>query len=553
MTYYTASPLFGLRSLALLVLIGAVSSCLYLCYRWALPRPISGIPYNKKAAESLLGDVVPMVQYISRTQEVASWWTLQTIKLQSPIIQLCIRPFGKPFVFISDFREAEDILLRRTKEFDRSTLFSDVFSGIVPNHHAIMKTTETFKQHRRWLQDLMTHEFLHQVAAPRVYASFEDLMKLWGEKLRLAEGHPFAPAQDVNRAALDAVWSVMFASDPSNSATRAQFQHCASIKALNLLSNIDREVYIPQRSDPVIFKSITALVTSVGATAKSPLPALAHWLLRQFPYMRKAKAVTDKFLKAEVQKSLQKSAGKAADDIQISCGTDEILRREKVLAEKEGRAPLFHSKWMYDELFGFIVAAHETTSTTIAWTLKILADYQDEIVKSVIPYLDAVIEEAIRYSRTSTTVIRTATTDVQVLGATIPKGTEVFLLSQGPSIFSPAFPIPDYLRSESALSAKDRIGSWDPQDIGEFKPERWLKEENGKLIFDAASGPMLTFGLGPRGCFGRRLAYLEMRLMLVLLVWGFELQECPAELSGWTRVEPFMSLPKKCYVRLRKL
>ncbi|PMD44624.1 cytochrome P450 [Hyaloscypha variabilis F] len=546
MTESSTFPLTGLNSLVWLALIGTVSLCLCLCHRWALSSPIPGIPYNKEAAESLLGDVIPMIQHIRRTQEVASWWTLQTVKLRSPIIQLFIRPFGKPFVFISDFREAQDILLRRTKEFDRSTLFSDVFSGIVPNHHAIMKTTDVFKQQRRWLQDLMTHDFLQKVAAPRVYASFEDLMKLWAEKSRLAEGHPFAPSQDVNRAALDAVWGVMFAADPSNNATRAQFQYFASIKALDLPSDVDKEVQIPQGPDPVIFKAITALVMSVGLTAKVPLPALAHWLLRQFPYMRKLKAVKDEFLKGEVEKSLQRFAGTMGDDIQVNCGTDEVLRREKLLSENEGRAPLYHSKGMYDELFGFIVAAHETTATTITWTLKMLTDYQDvqeklrstlhssfvtpksenrppthqEIVKSVIPYLDAVIEEAIRYSRTSTTVIRTTATDVQVLGATIPKDTEVFLLSQGPSIFSPAFPIPDSLRSKSALAAKDRIGSWDPKDIGDFKPERWLKEENGKVVFDAASGPMLTFGLGPRGCFGRRLAYLEMRLVVVLLVLG---------------------------------
>jgi hypothetical protein len=41
--------------------------------------------------------------------------------------------------------------------------------------------------------------------------------------------------------------------------------------------------------------------------------------------------------------------------------------------------------------------------------------------------------------------------------------------------------------------------------------------------------------------------------MLVLMVWGFELQECPVGMSGWERVEPFMSLPQRCYVRLRKL
>jgi hypothetical protein len=41
------------------------------------------------------------------------------------------------------------------------------------------------------------------------------------------------------------------------------------------------------------------------------------------------------------------------------------------------------------------------------------------------------------------------------------KNTEVYLLSQIPSIFSPAFSIPDSFRSESVSAAKDRIGSWD--------------------------------------------------------------------------------------------
>jgi hypothetical protein len=101
------------------------------------------------------------------------------------------------------------------------------------------------------------------------------------------------------------------------------------------------------------------------------------------------------------------------------------------------------------------------------------------------------------------------------------KNSEVYLLSQGPSIFSPAFSIPNSLRSESALAARDHIGSWDPQDMGQFNPERWLREENGKEVFDAASGLLLTFGLGQRGYYGRRLAYLEMKFMLVLLVGGF--------------------------------
>jgi cytochrome P450 len=228
---------------------------------------------------------------------------------------------------------------------------------------------------------------------------------------------------------------------------------------------------------------------------------------------------------------------------------------------------------------GFIIAAHDTTSTTITWTLKFLADHQDvqnklrstlhssfanakienrqpsyqEITKTVIPYLDAVIEESIRYSRTTPSAIRTALNDVEVLGHRIPKGTDVFLMSNGPSIFSPSFPISDTLRSPTALAAKERVGAWDPDDMGEFKPERWLKEEDGEMVFDAAAGPLLTFGLGPRGCYGRRLAYLKLRLLLVLVVWELELGRVPEGLRGYEAVDKLTHMPQQCYVRLRKL
>jgi cytochrome P450 len=176
-----------------------------------------------------------------------------------------------------------------------------------------------------------------------------------------------------------------------------------------------------------------------------------------------------------------------------------------------------------------------------------------EIIKATIPYLDAVTEETIRYSRTGGVVIRNALVDVEVLGHHIPKGTDVFMMTQGPSIFSPAFPIDDSLRSPSALAAKDRVGSWNPDNMGEFEPERWLVEEDGKTVFNPAAGPMLAFGLGPRGCYGRRMAYLELRLLLVLLVWSFELLKCPEELSGYAGAEKFTHVPQQCYVRLSKL
>lgn len=51
------------------------------------------------------------------------WMTAQTEKLNSPVVQLFLKPFCPPIVVITDQREIQDVVLRRAKEFDRSTFF----------------------------------------------------------------------------------------------------------------------------------------------------------------------------------------------------------------------------------------------------------------------------------------------------------------------------------------------------------------------------------------------------------------------------------------------
>jgi cytochrome P450 len=177
-----------------------------------------------------------------------------------------------------------------------------------------------------------------------------------------------------------------------------------------------------------------------------------------------------------------------------------------------------------------------------------------EIAESHIPYLDATQEEIIRKSLTASGIFRIATVDTTLLGRPISKGTYVMMLSNGPDFVAPPVGfIPETLRSESSCTAKRRISSWDPADLHVFKPERWLAEENGILTFDATAGPLLTFGLGPRGCFGRRMAYLELKISLVLLLWNFKLKSLPKELNGWEAVDKLTHQPKLCYLRLEKI
>jgi cytochrome P450 len=178
----------------------------------------------------------------------------------------------------------------------------------------------------------------------------------------------------------------------------------------------------------------------------------------------------------------------------------------------------------------------------------------DEITKTPCAYLDAVIEEILRMAVTFPGVIRNATVDTNILGYHIPKGTDVFLLHNGPGYFTAPFEIPEEKRSESARTAKYQAGSWDPNDMKSFKPERWLiKDEAGDEAYDAMAGPHLAFGLGPRGCFGRRMAYLELRIILVMLIWNFELKKCPEKLSSYDAIDKLSRQSKCCYVRLAKV
>jgi cytochrome P450 len=175
----------------------------------------------------------------------------------------------------------------------------------------------------------------------------------------------------------------------------------------------------------------------------------------------------------------------------------------------------------------------------------------DEITKTNIPYLDATIEEILRRSFTVPSVSRVALNDTVVLGHHIPKGTELFFIGNGPSAISPAYEIADSLRSASYRAATERVGSWDPKDMGQFRPERWLVEKDGKTVFSANAGPLLVFGIGPRGCYGKRMAYLELRMSLVEIIWNFELQKCPEELSGHESLDRTVHAPQQCYVRLK--
>ena len=182
----------------------------------------------------------------------------------------------------------------------------------------------------------------------------------------------------------------------------------------------------------------------------------------------------------------------------------------------------------------------------------------EEIRRAKLPYLDAVIEEMLRIN--AVTVTREALCDTTILGCPIKKGTQIFFVSNGPGFLSPSIPTDDSKRSETSRAAKLN-DKWDEtHDLTLFDPERWLvRKNNGEGLleddvdFDGAAGPQLAFGLGPRACWGRRLAHMETKTLIAMLVWNFRLLETPPALSSHAGFEGIARVPQQCYLRLSKI
>ncbi|XXG96005.1 hypothetical protein Hte_002282 [Hypoxylon texense] len=573
------------------VALGIVLLAGYAVYRAALPRPIAGIPYHKSSAARISGDALAMIKHSHQYGTVFDWMAEQAVALNSPIFQLFLKPFSNPVVFITDPREAQDILLRRTKDFDRSRFFRDVFGGTVPHCHVIQPTNDKFRQGRRLLADTMATPFLNTVAAPLLHRHTLHLMELWRVKNNAAAGHAFWAADDLNYFALDSIWDVAFGSQLNSLAEEAAFLR--SISEFDTPTSRDSPINLPKSKVNAAVDSMRILTHGLDVAVTSPVPSLSHRLLTLTPSYRRARSYKERLVQERLDDAKARLIDRithqaTADDLEgITCATDHMVRRESQAARRENRAPDYESRQAKDELFGFLVGGYDTTATTLMWSTKFMADNPrvqsklravlfdtfggggendssapptpEQITGTRIPYLDAVIEEVVRCAQTASSAARMTLHDTQLLGRRIPKGVDVYMLSNGPGYITPNDlneTIPEHARSPSSQETKGRaIPSWASGDIGAFRPERWIKrdEETGVETFDARAGPSMQFGAGLRGCFGKKLAYLEIRILIVLLLWTFELQRVPEELRGHEAFDSLTHKPRKCYLKLKEL
>jgi cytochrome P450 len=371
----------------------------------------------------------------------------------------------------------------------------------------------------------------------------------------------------------------MFGPEESDSTT---LQHLEAVQRwVTVIESPDEEdnpIQFPVGNVPEVFSAIINLGASTKIAQLTPFPRLASRLVTKLPYMRAA-AIKDHFVRQKISEAVRCIE---QDELEQLSAVISVLLREKEVATKEGRLPEYHRRGIYDELFGSVLGGFDTMATTASWGIKYLTDnkaiqerlrtdlraalpqavqekrmptYQ-ELVKVHLPYLDAVIDEILLHSDTIPFIAREALQDTTVMGYHVPKGTNLFLMGNGPGYLQPHLPVDNTMRSPGARldSGKVMTGAWEDSGIGKFKPERWLDVDPETRLenYNHMAGPTMAFGLGPRGCYGRKLAFTSLRIQFALIIWNFRLLAIPDELGGYDAVQQLAREPRRCYIRLAK-
>ncbi|GLV43366.1 Cytochrome P450 49a1 [Carabus blaptoides fortunei] len=171
-------------------------------------------------------------------------------------------------------------------------------------------------------------------------------------------------------------------------------------------------------------------------------------------------------------------------------------------------------------IFDMFLAGVDTTSRTAGAALYFLAKNQQAqerlraevrsalpnknspVTKDALnnmPYLRAVIKETTRMAPISSANMRRLSKDIVLSGYQIPKGTDV-------------------MTAHLILSLQDKYFV----KAKEFIPERWMRGEKEQWTSqDANPFISLPFGFGPRSCVGRRLAQLELDIIVAKIARNY--------------------------------
>jgi cytochrome P450 len=272
-------------------------------------------------------------------------------------------------------------------------------------------------------------------------------------------------------------------------------------------------------------------------------------LFAPLPYWRWVKLPADRALdrslaalRPAVRAFMDQTRERIAARPELKESPENFLEGMIAAQENDGT---FTDEEILANVFTLLLAGEDTTSHTMAWTIwslasmpEVQARWADEALHVLgeerspseyetvegLRYGEGVVRESMRLKSVAPITGLEPLADTEVAGVRVPAGTRILLLHR-------------------------YAGLRDVERGREFRPERWLEDEDG--LEAPAQKSFLTFGAGPRFCPGRNLAFLEAKTALGTIARNFEIELDPSA-APVTELMGFTMSPKGLRVRLRE-
>jgi cytochrome P450 len=419
-----------------------------------------------------------------------------------------------------------------------------------------MKSTHSFKRQRRVWNCIINPEFLQDVATPVFETAIQRLIELWTIKSELAEKSTFVAYEDLRRATLDGIWKLITGielglGDVSISrleTKRLQGQYGSVYTGTT-----------PSSSFPHFFNDFIRITTGMDWVVQGISPRIYKWIFNRLPPLLNSMNRTKTMLGGFITET----RGRIRTQLPLKrCGLSDVLQQKDNTVSDAA---------LIDEMLELFITGHETTASTAAWGLKYLAEHQEiqqrlynylrkafpnatksslptalDISQTNIPYLDAVLAEILRMAGTGPVLFRETLLDCEIMGHQIRAETPLLLITQSPP--GPNMITPDTFKVEQTGPVQQIPGKFQNWNdlFQDFIPERWLDHDGN---FDPDAGLSLPFATGKRGCFGKRIAMLELKFLVAMLVFSFRFDRLPKALSKFNSRDGLTRQPACCYVK----
>ncbi|KAI1104784.1 cytochrome P450 [Jackrogersella minutella] len=507
-------------------------------WRKLYPAPYPDIPYNQKSYGHITGDIPDLVPVIQAKNEFfESVFSITTRKLGVPIAQLLFPGIRNPLIVLEDPREIEDIVLRRNKEFDKASMAIDISAPMFPRASLSQFVTPELKAQKRLWADVMDQ--------------------------------PFNVYEDFQNAALEAIWVAVVGEEPG--VTRHEIHKLRSQNAGH--TNTDNGASLSEPPRGIFLKEEVAYIAdTIARNSNSPSPKWAQKLETYTPRYRKFRRTVSEEIGLVMRNAVERFQRLKIGNLEAgefdTCMMDLVLRRQVVEAKKAKRPLTDPTKDqnMLDEMFVMLVGGHDSTANALTWFVRYMEAFPnvqdelrtalkaafssaqppvEEILSANVPYLDVTCEEIFLFAGVAKASLRRALVDTEILGCKIPKGAEVIMnyhLNRDP------VPVEESKRSlgsqAAAVKFGDRLRADAGRDTASFYPKRWLLKEinTGKKTFDPHALPSLA-----------KLASMEFRIVVVLLVLNLEFLELPEKLKTMRATEKVFRKPDMSYARVKIL